>query len=175
MNKNNFYFSINEQKLIARYYRDIKLNYTCKRNWFTLSAAERKRICQYRAIWNHPEKYNTKTHASAFISEEALILSSDTDKITKFFMKGACPDEEIYDMVIDQIPKDLFTILRDCALTGDEDFIWLAKLVQMMNDAGDSNICFSAGNIGVNIIANTIDIVDIEADRSIATLKLEVK
>lgn len=70
--------------------------------------------------------------------------------------------------------KRLFNVLCRGALEGERDFIWLAKLVQIMNEAEDANISFSAGNTGVNVTANAIDIVDIEASKSIATIRLEV-
>lgn len=56
-----------------------------------------------------------------------------------------------------------------------DDFKDIANVIGMMHEAGDSNISFSAHNLGINVTANAIDIVDIYEGKSIATIELKFK
>lgn len=56
--------------------------------------------------------------------------------------------------------------------TKDLSIAAIAQLISLMHEADDGNISFSYGNLGINITHDTIDIVDIFDDRSIAELKL---
>lgn len=165
----NFMFNSYEHVLLARYHRDIKLNH--KDAWLRLSTAERNAICRSKA-----QQAGKPTAGRPFWSDHALLRLSDINKLTRMFpvlkeKLGLLETESIW---TEALRKRLFNILRRGALEGEQDFIWLAKLVQMMNDAEDANIAFSAGNTGVNVTANAIDIVDIEAGKSMATIRLEV-
>ena len=69
--------------------------------------------------------------------------------------------------------KILNEILKELMLK-DLDFYPLHRIVEDMYETGDSNISFSCDNIGINITKNAIDIVDIFAGESIATLELKL-
>lgn len=57
----------------------------------------------------------------------------------------------------------------------NEQFKRIFGTLMLMAEAEDGNIAFSHDDIGVNVTEDTIDIVDINAGKSIAVLKLELK
>lgn len=152
-------FNSYEHVLLARYHFDIRMNH--KDSWLQLSTRERSYIQRSRA-----QQHGKPTAGRPFWSDQDLLPFCDTQKLISVF--------PILSEKLGIMPKtDLYTILRDAALN-EPEFVWLAVLVRSMNEAGDSNISFSNGNIGVNIIRDTIDIVDIDAGKSIATIKLTI-
>lgn len=157
----NFYFNVYEQKLIARYYDDIKRN--CKEQWFNLTAHERQRILLYRSRYGHPEKYDTSTNAGMFIPQELLVLNSDTEKIRKYFTGATRTSHTLLMMLLSEYAKR------------NIEFEPIMAIVTMMHEAGDGNTSFSNDNIGVNVTSDTIEIVDIFENKSIATIKLSIK
>ena len=56
----------------------------------------------------------------------------------------------------------------------DEQLKPLADTLALMAEAEDGSINFSCGNIGVTATSNKIEIVDIEAGTTIATLELKL-
>ena len=56
----------------------------------------------------------------------------------------------------------------------NHDLISLSYVIEDMAEAGDGDTSFSVEGLGINITKDTIDFVDIELGKSIATLKLEI-
>lgn len=70
--------------------------------------------------------------------------------------------------------KILYELLHEL-MRKDIDFYPIYSVVQDMHEAGDGNTSFSCDNIGVNITENAINIYDIFAGKTIATLELKLK
>ena len=167
-----FYFNVYEQKLIARYYREIKLG--CRDAWLRLTGAERKAILTYRAYYMHPEKYDTSTYASMFIPQELLVLNSDIEKIRKYFTAHQPPRPQITVPQSQTTVHMLMMLLTACAKR-DIEFEPIMSVITLMHNARDGGISFSSDDIGINVTSNTIEIVDIFENKAIATLTLSIQ
>ena len=69
--------------------------------------------------------------------------------------------------------KEKLTKLADMLSTRTEEPIIMSlyTLIKEMLDADDGNISWSDDNLGISIMCDTIDIVDIEAEESIGVFK----
>lgn len=82
--KNEYFFNSYERILLARYYKEIKLN--CYDAYKKLSKCEKQSITNYRSQFNNPENYASPQYKNVFLPESELIKLCDIAKIKHFFL-----------------------------------------------------------------------------------------
>lgn len=82
--KNEYFFNSYERILLARYYKEIKLN--CYDAYKKLSKHEKLSITGYRSQFNNPENYANSQYKNVFLPESELIKMCDIAKIKYFFL-----------------------------------------------------------------------------------------